>query len=327
MIKTLKDNLRITQPVYNYKRRGKPAPEISDSIKHYSAISPDEIKKALAENKIITDKGFKDIYRHGCNIVTADFLCRSPFSGYNYYMAKNYITWLIQGLQFLSRALGVHRTEVIVPAEQSEIVSAYSGQIKKLPNIYLRSVKDRYPLYDEKILRKKLYNYKYNTLEEKSLCNGGIFIIDPFGLLRIFYSVISPNRLDYIDTVVVLKNKGYVTNFSRQESVSLLLEKLNISAEGIIIRNSRLNGRAVARLQSEKIGDTRVFFVVKDSEISLGKCIGCGNCVRVCPAGLDRTFSRYILSGKNSKGLVNFKEIPGCDGCGLCGYFCPGFKS
>jgi len=49
------------------------------------------------------------------------------------------------------------------------------------------------------------------------------------------------------------------------------------------------------------------------------KCIGCGNCERVCPEGICRSSGK-----KNSKGKIYYEtDLDYCKGCGLCAKECP----
>ncbi|MDA3792405.1 MAG: 4Fe-4S dicluster domain-containing protein [Elusimicrobia bacterium] len=325
MIKTLKENFGIAAATPDFIRIGKPSSANLNNNKPYSAISTGSIRSSLLETGVFTEQDFNDINIEGCDIITANFLCRAPFSGYNYYLAENYHNELIYALRFMAGVLRAGRSEVIVPFGQSEIGSVYSKKIQRLPNIFFKAVKDRYPLCNDKLFKKEIYNYKYKPGKKHSVCDGSILIFNPYKLLKIFYSVIAPEMSEYIDVAVVTEKNKYIISVSRKKSVLYLLKKTGVRSDGLIIRESLLNGTAVSDPSNEAIGETRTFFMLKESEINLGKCIGCAKCVRICPAGIKYTFSKNIL--ENGKGLTEFNKSSGCIGCGLCGYFCPGFKS
>lgn len=49
------------------------------------------------------------------------------------------------------------------------------------------------------------------------------------------------------------------------------------------------------------------------------KCIGCGNCERICPEGVC-----FPSNEKNSKGIIYYeRDLDYCKGCGLCAKECP----
>lgn len=56
----------------------------------------------------------------------------------------------------------------------------------------------------------------------------------------------------------------------------------------------------------------RVLFV---AFVNKGKCVGCGECEKICPVGAIR-----VIEGKAK---VNYWIIPMCLGCGVCVYYCP----
>lgn len=276
----------------------------------------------MLENEIFTDREFSNINSTGCTAVAANFLCSSPFAGYNYYIAEKYPEELIRALRFAARAFRAGRAEVILPAGRENIISVYSDRIQRLPNIFMRIVKDRYPAYKSNILKRQLY--KCTEINKENICSGGVLLIAPFKLLQIFYAVTEDAEAPDIDRAIITEKGSYVLSATRRETVKAFLEKANQPVDGFLIRDSLLNGKSVVNPEIETISDTRVFFIMQENPISLSNCISCGKCARICPAGLNRPYSFLVLERK--KGLFSFKEVPECMKCGLCGFFCPGFK-
>ena len=65
-----------------------------------------------------------------------------------------------------------------------------------------------------------------------------------------------------------------------------------------------------------KTGNWReLVYPVIDAE----KCIGCGNCERICPEGICFATGEKNSSGKNFYGC----DLEWCKGCGLCASECP----
>lgn len=67
--------------------------------------------------------------------------------------------------------------------------------------------------------------------------------------------------------------------------------------------------------KNNKTGGWRTFKPVVDCE----KCIGCGNCERVCPEGVC-----FKSDKKNSQKITYYEnDLEYCKGCGLCAKECP----
>ncbi len=63
---------------------------------------------------------------------------------------------------------------------------------------------------------------------------------------------------------------------------------------------------------NNKTGGWRTYVPVTDLE----KCIGCGNCERVCP---ESAVSMRVLNGKQKPQT----DLDFCKGCGICAAECP----
>jgi len=68
--------------------------------------------------------------------------------------------------------------------------------------------------------------------------------------------------------------------------------------------------------------------VISEEEASRGKqenCIRCGECVTVCPMGLEP----HLLMSLTEKGMyekASFEDIMTCIECGSCSYVCPSHR-
>jgi Na+-translocating ferredoxin:NAD+ oxidoreductase RnfC subunit len=285
----------------------------------YYTFDRTELIEKIIESGVYNEEQMKRIQKEGCKSVIGNGCCVSPFSGYKYYLAKNYSLEIIKGLKILMEAIAPDSTYILAPKNQPEITNFLRQHIEKSPNVSMITLNDYYPLGLVEVLYKRLSNYTdsgdYFPGKEE------ILIIPIEDLLRIYLHVEEPESANFIPVMLITESKNLFIWVDKECKISELLNRVGISENGSIIKGDLLRGRTVTDPQDEEIGDTSQIFVLAEQIFEFNKCICCGKCSRVCPKGLKYAHARASLSG--NRGILPYIEVKGCSGCGLCGYFCP----
>ncbi|MFC2091830.1 hypothetical protein ACFLTD_03570 [Elusimicrobiota bacterium] len=281
-----------------------------------------ELRKLVIDSGILSEEQISVIEKEGCRVVIANGLCVSPFSGYKYYIISRYADDIIKGLKILKSAVDAEYGEIFVPANNQAIVDRVDSYIKKAPNIFMSKIKDFYPrgLLEIFSVKLKYFSVKSPYYPGKE----GVLIVPVEDLLKICFFIEHPESADLSPIVFIADDQKYFLWVKKNTVISELLKRLKIKTQGFIIRGDLIRGQAISHPAQETVGNSSQFFVVSDTGICISECICCGRCNEVCPVNLKTTHSMCILYGK--KGVIPFKHIVGCVGCGLCSYFCPGMK-
>ena len=60
--------------------------------------------------------------------------------------------------------------------------------------------------------------------------------------------------------------------------------------------------------------------IIEDTDDEINDCMGCGRCVKVCPANICPIF---ILNNISNEDMLKKLHPEKCIECGLCSYICP----
>lgn len=297
--------------------------EIKRNKKAYYTQNRAELKEKVIESGTYTREAIEIIEKEGCKKIIANGLTISPFSGYRRLLGKKYSSEIIRGIKALVEAVASDSAEVIIDRADNTIFKSYSKYIEKSPNIFLSTVDDRYPLGFPEVLFSRLYRTRLK--EGYFPGKEGILIVPVEMLLRIYLQVEEPEFSGMHPVVIISGIKKIFTWAERDEPLKKLLARTGIKPSGYVIKGDLLNGKIIQDISAELVGETFIFFVIKDTGVKMNFCIECGICKQVCTVSISNTRSKLTL--EKGLGLVDFVEVNNCLGCSLCNYFCPGWKS
>jgi len=281
-----------------------------------------ELKERVIQSGIYTKSQMDKVEKEGCRVVLANGLCASPFSGYRYYLSIKYSTEILKGLKILMEAVASDNAEIIVPLNRLRVIEAFKKQIERAPNIYMRAIRDYYPMGMVEILHRKINMPQNNMLYYPG--QEGVLITPVEDLLKVYLYVEEPENVKFKPLMLFTESEKYFIWAERNMTFSELLEIIKIKNQKLVVVGDLLSGTAATDFDGLKLDDISQVFILDKYTVAPVRCVECGKCVEVCPERLRHTHSMNILGGY--KGMMPFNVIDGCIGCGLCGYFCPGFS-
>jgi electron transport complex protein RnfC len=248
-----------------------------------------------------------------------------PWLAADYALCAERSMAVVEGSLIAAKMAGVHR-----------IVFAFSSGERELGELFLRNIAavlteggptpvslvltgSRYPQRNQRELEIALRNY-----EKREMINlGTLLILGPATLAAIFDAV--RLRKPVLDRYVAVGGSAVKKRQVMRVRIGTRIGDVFAECGGFVARPRRiasgspLQGRLVVDLDEPVLKTTYAAFATLDNHAGgfvKQKCIGCGECRRVCPVGLDPE-ELYKKIGHDSP------ESRDCHGCGCCELVCP----
>jgi len=292
--------------------------------KDYFILDRSELRGKVIESGVYREDEVKKIESEGCKLAVCNSLNSSPFSNFSYLLSLEYAKKIVKGLKILMNAVASDSGEVVVPADNKNIIGVFEKEVFKSPNIFLKKIKDGYPAGFTRLLYKKIYS---SSSKEKYFPGiNGILIASVEKLLKIYLHVEEPENSGLNPVGIVKENKNFLI-WTEPATYAEILEKAGIkrTKKMYIISGDPLYGKMVVNPDKEIMKTSGVVYLSGNYSVKLGKCIGCGKCIMSCAAGLKKPHSMVVL--KEGRGMIPFEFLEGCIKCGTCGFLCPGMGS
>ena len=215
------------------------------------------------------------------------------------------------GVKILLRACGAQKA-VIAAADNPHGRAAaekITARLDGFPAV-AAILREKYP-FDDGVLRRAIY---LKDLEKgASAAEKGYLAVSPETAAAIYDCMAT--GFPQVDRYLGLYGNGLREqgNFIVPNGITLrdLIRDRGAAEKAVFLTNSSLNG---ARFPGAVGGGARAVIAVIPREVKRRDCIGCGECVKVCPARLVPTDALY----GGSRDIKNY-----CVSCGACAFVCP----
>jgi electron transport complex protein RnfC len=194
-----------------------------------------------------------------------------------------------------------------------DTVLAVPGGVKEsLPDIPVRVLSDQYPQTLDPLVAKAVTGIEApdNTLV--------------IGLETVFHAgLVMETGLPVMETMVTVGNSARLISLGTPVGEILANDGESLRDGDRIVLGGVLRGMAAASPgQGVDRATTSVSLVRNPAPVAVdAACVGCGECVRRCPARLDPAMiTSYAEFGQYAK--AEAEAVDACFECGLCGFFC-----
>lgn len=237
---------------------------------------------------------------------------------------------IIVGVEILLKALNLNRAVIGIENNKKDAIANFKKITDNNDKIQIAALKVKYPQGSEKQLVKAILNREVpvgglpSDVGVVSLNVGTIFAV---------YEAIQHNK-PLTDRVVTVTGKKLENPSNYWVKIGTpikdLIEEVGGLPEGTrkLINGGPMMGKAIKNADVPVTKGTSGVLVISEEEASRGKaenCIRCGECVFVCPMGLEP----HLLMSLSERGLferAGKEDIKTCVECGSCSYVCPSHR-
>ncbi len=237
---------------------------------------------------------------------------------------------IIVGIKILMHALHIEKAIIGIENNKRDAIDVFKQITVHESGIQVAALKVKYPQGGEKQLVKALL--KREVPKNGLPLDVGV-VVNNVGTIYAVYQAVQHNK-PLTERVVTVTGKKMenASNFWVKIGTPItdLINEVGGLPEGTrkIVNGGPMMGKAIKNTNVPVTKGTSGILVISEDEAARGEpknCIRCGECVSVCPMGLEP----HLLMNLAEKGLyerAGKEDILTCIECGSCSYVCPSHR-
>ncbi len=237
---------------------------------------------------------------------------------------------IVVGIKILMFALKIDKAVIGIENNKKDAINLFKNSVKNEVGIEVAALKVKYPQGGEKQLVRSIL--KREVPKNGLPLDVGV-IVHNVGTIFAIYEAIQHNK-PLIERVVTVTGKNLENPSNFWVKIGTPIKDLIAEVGGLpegtrkLVNGGPMMGKAIKNTDVPVTKGTSGILVISEDEASRGeakKCIRCGECVFVCPMGLEP----HLLMNLSEKGLyekASNEDIMTCIECGSCSYVCPSHR-
>ncbi len=235
---------------------------------------------------------------------------------------------VIRGIQLAMRSCGAQRAIVGIEDNKLDAVEMLRQHAPANGSIHIQAVKTKYPQGAEPTL---IYALTGREVPRGARCSAIGVLMNNVQTMAYIGRLI-PAGEGVIERVVTVAGPGVDQPGNYLVPIGTPMRYLMEYAgargtERQIIMGGPMMGESVASLDVPIVKGTSGVLVMPEQQIAtparIYPCIKCGECVNVCPKGLNPSMLGMLAAGREYETMAEQYALGECFECGCCSYVCP----
>ena len=259
-------------------------------------------------------------YKSDLDILIVNAVECEPYITSDVMLVKLKAEIILESISAIMKINNIKKCFIAYKKDNKIVENAFLEYINNYDDIVLSPVKNIYPAGWERHIVKSVLNLEYNKYPSEI----GV-VVNNVSTIFAIYKALKFQR-NITKRIVTISGEGFT------EPINVLV-KVGTNMSNVIKKIGKYNGENLkfiaggpmmgTSLPSDNVIVTNALngvTIIEDTDDEINDCMGCGRCVKVCPANICPIF---ILNNISNDDMLKKLHPEKCVECGLCSYICP----
>ena len=260
-------------------------------------------------------------YKNELNVLIVNAVECEPYITSDAMLCKLKADIILESINAIMKINNISKCFIAYKKNNNMVKNAFLKYINNYENISLYPVKNMYPAGWERHVIKSVLNITYDRFPSEV----GV-VVNNVSTIFAIYKVLKYKR-GITKRIVTISGEGFsdpvnilVKNGTNMSTVVKKIGTYNGGENLKFIAGGPMMGNALPSDSVIATNRLSAITILNDTFDEINECMGCGRCMRVCPANLCPVF---ILKNLDNKDKLKELQVEKCVECGLCSYICP----
>lgn len=259
-------------------------------------------------------------YKNDLDILIVNAVECEPYITSDVMLVKLKAEIILDSISAIMKINNIKKCFIAYKKDNKDVENAFLEYINNYDDIVLSPVKNIYPAGWERHVVKSVLNLEYDKYPSEI----GV-VVNNVSTVFAIYKALKFQR-NITKRIVTITGEGFT------EPINVLV-KVGTNMSNVIKKIGKYQGEALKFIAGGPMMGTSLpsdnaiatnalngLTIIEDTNDEINDCMGCGRCVKVCPANICPIF---ILNNITNDDMLKKLHPEKCVECGLCSYVCP----